>query len=67
MPDTPVLFDVTPIYEEWPGWLSSTESCRSWADLPDTAKAYIERIAELAGVPIAYVSVGPERDQMFAI
>ena len=67
MPDTPVLYDVTPIYEEWPGWLSSTESCRRWDDLPAEAKAYIERISALANVRIAYVSVGPERDQMFEV
>ena len=67
MPDTPVLYNVTPLYEEWPGWLSSTEECRRWEDLPEQAKAYINRIAELSGIAIDYVSVGPQRDQMFTV
>ncbi len=65
MPDTPVLYQVKPIYEEWPGWGCCTSDCRSWADLPDNAKAYVARLSELAGVKVDYVSVGPERAQMF--
>jgi adenylosuccinate synthase len=67
MPDTPLLYEVTPIYEEWQGWNTSTEQCRSWDDLPEQARAYINRLSELAGIDVAYVSVGPERDQMFAV
>lgn len=53
-----------PVYEELPGWQADTSGCRSWADLPAAARAYVERLEELAGVPISNVSVGPERDQM---
>lgn len=67
MPDTPVLYEVTPVYESWEGWLSSTCDCRSWDELPKQAQAYVQRLSELAGVPVAYVSVGPEREQMFAV
>jgi len=67
MPDTPLLYEVTPVYEEWPGWNTSTEQCRNWNDLPEQARAYINRLSELAGIDVAYVSVGPERDQMFAV
>ncbi len=67
MPDTPLLFDVKPIYEEWPGWQESTADCRRWQDLPQAAQNYIRRISELAGIKVAYVSVGPERDQMFEV
>ncbi|MEX1020879.1 MAG: adenylosuccinate synthase [Litorilinea sp.] len=66
MPDTPVLNDVEPVYEEWEGWQSDTTNCRTWEDLPPAAQRYLDRISELAGVPIEYVSVGPEREQMFA-
>ncbi|RLT34331.1 MAG: hypothetical protein DWI58_20910 [Chloroflexi bacterium] len=55
------------IYEEWPGWMTSTEDCRTWDDLPTAARAYIHRLAELADVKIEYVSVGAERDQMFGV
>jgi len=67
MPDTPLLNRVKPIYETWPGWLESTEECRHWDDLPKAARTYIHRISELAGVKVDYVSVGPEREQMFAV
>jgi len=67
MPDTPVLMQVKPIYESWAGWQSSTEGCRRWQDLPSQAQAYINRLSELAGVNVDYVSVGPEREQMFAV
>ncbi|RME85355.1 MAG: adenylosuccinate synthase [Caldilineae bacterium] len=67
MPDTPLLYEVTPVYETWEGWLSDTSGCRAWEELPERARAYIERIGNLAGVPVAYVSVGPAREQMFAV
>jgi adenylosuccinate synthase len=53
-----------PVYEELPGWETDTTGCRSWDQLPRAARAYVERLEELAGVPISHVSVGPERDQM---
>jgi len=67
MPDTPLLNKVTPIYEEWQGWQTSTANCRRWEDLPAAARAYINRLSELAGVKVDYVSVGPEREQMFEL
>ena len=53
-----------PVYEEATGWQSDITGCRSWGELPDAARAYVERLEELAGVPISHVSVGPERAQM---
>ena len=53
-----------PVYEDLPGWRADTTSCRSFDQLPIPARAYVERLEELAGVPIGLVSVGPERDQM---
>jgi len=53
-----------PIYEELPGWCADTTGCRTWEGLPGAARAYVERLEQLAGVPISYVSVGPERAQM---
>ena len=68
MPDTPIYETVEPVYESWPGWPEkSTNLARNWADLPETAKTYLKRVEELAGVPIKYVSVGPERDAMFEV
>jgi adenylosuccinate synthase len=67
MPDTPALCDVTPLYESWEGWQCSTVDCRAWDDLPKQARAYVHRLSELAGVKVDYVSVGPQREQMFAV
>ena len=53
-----------PVYEELDGWRADTTGCRAWSDLPPAARAYVERLEELAGVPISHVSVGPERAQM---
>lgn len=68
VPDTPLYQTVEPVYESWPGWPeNSTGSARDWNDLPETAQRYLKRIEELAGVPLRYVSVGPERDEMFEV
>lgn len=67
MPDTSRLSEATPVYEDMAGWNTSTEECRSWESLPAAAQRYVERISELANVPVRYIAVGPERDQMFAL
>jgi adenylosuccinate synthase len=53
-----------PVYDDLPGWSEDTTACRAWDELPAAARAYVERLEELAGVPVSHVSVGPERDQM---
>jgi adenylosuccinate synthase len=67
VPDTPDLERASPIYETWPGWQASTREARRWDDLPDAARAYLRRIAELADVSIRYVSVGAEREQLILL
>ena len=61
---TSVYERLGPTYEELPGWNADTTGCRAFDQLPSPARAYVKRLEELAGVPIRYVSVGPERDQM---
>jgi adenylosuccinate synthase len=61
---TSVYEQLEPLYEELPGWRTDTTGCRAFDELPAEARAYVERLEELAGVPIGLVSVGPERDQM---
>ncbi|HEX7972982.1 MAG TPA: adenylosuccinate synthase [Anaerolineales bacterium] len=53
-----------PVYEELPGWQAEVRQARSWEELPGEARHYILRIEELAGAPVRYVSVGPEREQI---
>jgi adenylosuccinate synthase len=61
---TSVYERLEPIYEDLPGWQADTTACRSWSDLPEAARTYVERLEALAGAPITHVSVGPERAQM---
>jgi adenylosuccinate synthase len=58
-----VFHNVTPIYEELPGWKTDISHCRSYYELPREAKDYIDFLEDLAGVPISMVAVGPDRDQ----
>jgi adenylosuccinate synthase len=53
-----------PIYEDHEGWRGSTAGARSWKELPEPARAYLERIEELVMVPIHCVSIGQGRDQI---
>jgi adenylosuccinate synthase len=52
-----------PIYEELPGWKKPTVGVTRYEDLPLQARAYLERIQEVAGVSIDIVSTGPDRAQ----
>ncbi|HEX9013864.1 MAG TPA: adenylosuccinate synthetase, partial [Anaerolineaceae bacterium] len=56
-----------PVYEEMPGWQADLRHARSWEELPSNARDYILRIEELAGAPVRYASVGPEREQTVEI
>ncbi len=65
--DVEALERVKPVYERLPGWKRSTGEARKLADLPSQARAYLDRIEELSGVPIRYVSVGTRRDQIIEV
>jgi adenylosuccinate synthase len=56
-----------PVYEEHPGWQCSTEGARTWNDLPEKARSYLLRIAELTGGKLTIASVGPNRDQTIVL
>ena len=62
-PHQSIFHNCEPIYEQMPGWDADISQARSFANLPAEAQAYVRRIAEIAGVPITLVSVGPDRDQ----
>ncbi|WP_424183461.1 adenylosuccinate synthase [Actinokineospora sp. G85] len=52
-----------PVYEELPGWFEDISACRTWDELPANAKAYVERVEELAGARVSAIGVGPGREQ----
>ncbi|HEV8124653.1 MAG TPA: adenylosuccinate synthase [Gemmatimonadales bacterium] len=65
--DVSRLEQVTPQYEVLPGWRRPTGAARRLADLPPEARAYLDRLQDLSGAPIRYVSVGTRRDQIIEV
>jgi len=51
-----------PVYETMSGWTQSTVGVTDYQKLPSEARLYLERIAQLTGVPIDMVSTSPDRD-----
>ncbi len=64
---TTILNRVEPIYEEMPGWQTSTSHIREFYDLPEEAQEYVARICQLIGARLGIISVGPERDQVIIV
>eukprot|EP00271_Cylindrocystis_brebissonii_P000225 TRINITY_DN10272_c0_g1_i1.p1 TRINITY_DN10272_c0_g1~~TRINITY_DN10272_c0_g1_i1.p1 ORF type:complete len:531 (-),score=109.35 TRINITY_DN10272_c0_g1_i1:835-2427(-) len=62
--DIDLLSKVEVVYEEMEGWKEDITGVREFAALPAAARAYVERIEELSGVPIRYIGVGPGRDAL---
>ena len=58
---------VVPRYETLPGWRRPITGARRLADLPPEARAYLDRLQDLSGAPIRYVSVGTRRDQIIEV
>lgn len=55
--------DLKPVYTELPGWKTSLSEVKSAADFPAEFRDYIKFLEEQLGVPVAIVSVGPDRTQ----
>ena len=68
LPDNVATLDeVEPVYERLPGWRRATGTAGRLEDLPKEARAYLDRLQELAGAPIRYVGVGTKRDQLIEV
>ena len=68
MPPGRVLMNkLRPVYEAMPGWSESLEHARSLEELPLQARRYLNRIAELAGVPLVMVGIGAPREATIVI
>jgi adenylosuccinate synthase len=52
-----------PVYVTLPGWKDDLTGVRSWGELPAAARGYVDFLARQIGIPVAIVSVGPERKQ----
>jgi adenylosuccinate synthase len=65
LPCTPAeLVSCEPVYESLPGWETELGGLRDWEDLPEAARAYVQRIEAQTRLPASMISIGPERDQL---
>ena len=51
-----------PVYEELPGWSEDISGCRSFDELPEAARAYVDRLEEVSRCRIQSIGVGPGRE-----
>ena len=58
------LEECKPVIETVKGWKKDISGVRTWEDLPEEAKAYVQMIEKAIGCPIRWVSVGPERESI---
>jgi adenylosuccinate synthase len=52
----------TPVYEEMPGWRTTTRGATRFEALPAAAQAYIRRLEAVTGAPAGILSLGPRRE-----
>ncbi len=55
-----------PVLEAMPGWAEPLDACATIGDLPDAARAYVERVERELGVPVRLVGTGAAREQVLA-
>lgn len=58
------LANVEVVYETLPGWETDITKIKSYEDLPENAKKYLDYIENYLQVPIQWVGTGPARDSM---
>ena len=52
-----------PVLDELPGWNDDIRECDNWADLPETARDYIQFIATFTKTRVKFIAVGPGREE----
>ena len=58
-----IQYEGEPVYITLPGWNEDISNIKEFFDLPLNAQNYLKKIEEFIGVPITFISVGPERNQ----
>lgn len=67
VPNYEVLQHCTPQYETFPGWEENTTGAKSFSELPEKLRVLVWDVACDAGLRIAMLSVGPDRDQTIPV
>jgi len=65
--DVEQLNNVTLVYESLDGWMEDISECKSYDELPQKTKEYLEFISYQAKIKIEIISVGPKRRQTFTV
>ena len=55
--------DVEPVYTELPGWQCDMTKLTKEEELPEAFVNYIKFLEKELGVPVKYISIGPDREQ----
>ena len=63
-PNTTYLYQAKPVLKKLPGWKCDITGIRTWDELPENCKNYVDEIERRIGVPITYVSNGPAREDI---
>lgn len=58
---------IEPVYQEIAGWSEDITQCKTLGELPEAAKRYVRFVEEFIEVPVAVLSIGPERDQTLVL
>lgn len=53
-----------PVYKEFDGNFGDISGCKTFEELPENAKAYIQFIESYIGIPVKFVGTGAEREAM---
>lgn len=58
------LEGITPVLKKYPGWMKDLSDAHTFEALPAQVQQYIKEIEDYLGVPVTYVSTGPEREKL---
>ena len=61
------ISNITPVYEDLPGWTETTVGAKTLEELPANARAYIKYVEQKLGVPIDIISTGPDREETITL
>jgi adenylosuccinate synthase len=62
--NTEVLSKAKPIYEEFEGNFGDISNCKTYEELPENAKKYVERIEELTNTQVKFIGTGAGRENI---
>ena len=64
LPHQTIMHKCKPVYKVFKGWKENIDNIKTFEQLPENTKRYIEEVEKLVAIPISLVSVGPERSQI---